>query len=200
MQPCEDDGSLHTDDIVSTSCSIDSEALSKHWEVKKGSKCQWCGIWMPLPCQRSIDISTASNIDEPLAQQLKAVDGAVDVLLEECLCQAPCEQKLLEKVRVFPPICSSHAAETRAQPNWTQRQIDAFLAAEALKRRWAKELHESGICKNTNTPNRMKRYCFKRTRASEVPEAQLSSESVQPLAPEAPQFAADESTGECKAQ
>ena len=137
-------------------------------------------------CQRSIDISTASSVDEPL--------------LKECLCQAPCEQKLLEKVRAISPICFSHAAETGAQPNWTQKQIDVFLAAEALKRRWAKELHETGICKGTNNPNTMSKSYFKRTRACEVPESQLFSESVQPLAPVALQFSADDSTGECKAQ
>ena len=145
----------------------------------------------------NILVMTAAATAHPadnIELQLEAVDSAVDELLEACLGQALCEQKLVEEVRAM-----SQAAEKRAEPNWTQQRIDSFLAAEALKRRWAKELYENI---SPNNPNWLRKYCFKRTRTCEVPEAQPISESVQPqpVAPVAPQFTTDESTGECKAQ
>ena len=55
-------------------------------------RCMWCGIWTPLPTQPII-----ATTRQPLLQQLEAVDTSVDALLEECLCQAPCELETLEE-------------------------------------------------------------------------------------------------------
>ena len=51
---------------------------------------------MPLHSQR-LDIIAATTTDEPLLQQLKAVDKAVDALLEECLCQTPRRTQLADE-------------------------------------------------------------------------------------------------------
>ena len=79
------------------------------------SRCDWCGIWTPLP-GRQIHISTAANIDNieesppapqpivliedkvitaPLELHLKALGAIPDALMEECLCQAPCLRQLV---------------------------------------------------------------------------------------------------------
>ena len=61
-----------------------------------GNQCTWCGIWMPLHSQRIDIIAASTNTDEPLVQQLKAVDKAVDALLEECLGLAPRRTQLAD--------------------------------------------------------------------------------------------------------
>ena len=119
------------------------------------NQCSWCGIWMPLPASPSLTFTVS-----PLSQQLKAVDTAVDALLDECLCQTPCEM------------------------------ADVIYGATVPS---PEHSHRRGCA------DKLKRYSFKRTRISEVPETQ-SRMSVLPSLPAAPQYYTDESTGECKTQ
>jgi len=165
------------------------------------SRCQWCGIWMPLPRPIIIttDVKEASSTSEaapveepstiittvvkeasytpepdPLTCQLDKVGKAVDELLELSLCQA--------------------------QSSFGQR-----IALDKGRSLWATG-PESIFAADAYTPSGEQRICndysysFKRTRASpaEVPEASPNSASSFPVPSQL--YSTDESTGECKSQ
>ena len=136
----------------------------------------WCGIWTPLPSQPIIAFT-----QQPLLQQLEAVDTIVDTLLERCLCQAPCELETMAEATA-PWILDEHHGIHG------QRDVKAAVAA-------------SSITPGNREPfSKLKRYCFKRTQLCEVPEAVHNSWASLPISPAAPQYYTEESTGECKTQ
>ena len=158
------------------------------------NRCQWCGIWMPLPntsiitteVKEASSTSVAEPVEDsctiittvvkeatpepdPLTGQLDKVGKAVDELLELSLCQATFGQR---------------TALDKGRSLWTTGPGSIF-AADACSPSGEQRIHS-----------------FKRSRANlaGVPEAPPNSDSVSSSPVPSQLYATDESTGECKSQ
>ena len=70
---------------------------------------------MPLHSQQIDIIAANTNTEEPLVQQLKAVDKAVDALLEECLCLAPRRTQLADEEDNTDAVLPIHNTDKRTE-------------------------------------------------------------------------------------
>ena len=164
------------------------------------NRCQWCGIWMPLPNARIIatEVREASSTSvaepvedlctiittvvkeatpepDPITGQLEKVGNAVDELLELSLRQATFGQiSALDKA---PPL-------DKGRSLWTTGPGSIF-AADACSPSGEQSTHS-----------------FMRTRANlaEVPEAPPNSDNVSSSPVPSQLYPTDETTGECKSQ
>lgn len=144
-------------------------------------RCDWCGIWTPLPPER--DIITAkiteisgTSLELSLESNLAKLDSVVDTLLDACLCQSTLVEEIIDTEGYKIKRCALNT--------------ECFTAAEA-----------SELCWNLNGKPGLKKYCFKRSHPAVEDPIPVTERSANfPISPRPLQYSTDETTGECKSQ
>ena len=169
--------------VSSTDVENFRHSLYTDTEVKNDSinRCQWCGIWTPIPERQNFitasEETSSTSLYVGLENKLEAVDSVVDRLLEACLCQ-------------WRPLVDANLV-IEDLPNCSAIATGCSVAAEA-----------SEHCRNLHCEPGLKKYCFKRSHLLPVedPNPITSRSDHMPGLPNSPQYSTDKSTGECKCQ
>ena len=105
-------------------------------------RCDWCGIWTPLPERQLITANIAEisgiPLEHSLESKLEELDSVVDKLLEACLCQSSTQVDAIIDIEGY--LFQRSALNT-----------ERFTAAEASEQSW-----------NRHGKPGLKKYCFKR--------------------------------------